>query len=362
MIRDLTLKSFRNYSEEKVSFQEGINVFLGKNGQGKTNLLEAVYFLGMLSSFRKADTNRMIKDGEEFFSIEGFFRDDHADSLIVEKGEKGWGKIGSDGRVYKKKTDYTGKIKMVVFSADDLELIEGSPDVRRRYMDRAYFNIFRKHLKYLKSFKKILKQRNLLLKRSYCDRHELDVWSEKLAFFAGKVVEGRIDLLEILNGKLKINHPFTGTDKISLKYMGKGISTEGLNNIENEILDKLLSMRKEEVYRKTTLVGPHRDDVSIIINGVKAKSFSSRGEMRSILLAIKTAEVEAYRYLCDKEPIVLLDDVASELDFDRRAHLFNYLRQREDQVLITTTEAENLPLLQCEKKNIYKVEKGKILH
>lgn len=362
MIREISLKSFRNYDDEKVSFQEGINVFLGKNGQGKTNLLEAVYFLGMLSSFRRADTSQLIKNGEDYFSIKGLFTDDHAESLIVEKGEKGWSKIGSDGKVYKKKTDYIGRVKMVVFSADDMELIEGPPDARRRYMDRVYFNIFRKHLKRLKTFKKILKQRNLLLKKAYCDRHELDVWSEKLAFFAGKVIEGRMELLEILNGKLKINHPFTSTDKISLKYVSKGISTAGPDNIEKDILDRLLGLRKEEQFRKTTLVGPHRDDVAIIINGMRAKAFSSRGEMRSILLAIKTAEVEAYREHCDRAPLVLLDDVASELDIDRRTHLFSYLRQRKDQVLITTTEAENLPLMDYEKKHIYKVEKGKILH
>ncbi|MDH3975994.1 MAG: DNA replication/repair protein RecF [Deltaproteobacteria bacterium] len=363
MITDLKIEHFRNYRQEKVSFKKGINVFLGKNGQGKTNLLEAVYVLGMLSSFRKTEAESLIREGESSFSIEGFFADDEASVLAVEKGLKGWKKIETDGCECVKKSDYIGRIKMVVFSPDEMELIQGSPDVRRKYLDRTYFHVTRSHLKNLKLYKRILTQRNLLLKRGLFKVQELDIWSERLAHAGAKVVEGRYDLVNIINRKLEIEQPFAKRDKISLNYLEKGKSDIRKKDEPGErLLDKLYRVRAEEIARKMTLVGPHRDDVEITINGEKARSFSSRGEMRSILLALKAAEVEIFRNVSSVKPLVMLDDVASELDIDRRRSLLDYLRHKGEQVLITTTEAENLPLMDREKRNIFKVHEGKILH
>lgn len=362
MITDIKIEQFRNYGQERVFFKKGINVFLGKNGQGKTNLLEAVYVLGMLSSFRKAETESLIREGESSFSIEGFFADDEAATLSVEKGLGGWKKIETDGYACSRKSDYIGRIKMVVFSPDEMELIQGSPEVRRKYLDRTYFHIVRSHLKNLKLYKRILAQRNLLLKRRLFKAAELDIWSERLAEAGAKIVDGRYDFIDILNSKLAVEQPFTGSDRISLRYLEKGRSAVKKGETKERLLDKLFKVRDEELARKMTLVGPHRDDVEITINDEKAKAFSSRGEMRSILLALKAAEMEIYRNISSVAPLVMLDDVASELDIDRRRSLLDYLRQKGEQVLITTTEAENLPLTDAEKGNIFKVHKGKILH
>lgn len=362
MIKELRLKRFRNYSAETICFNEGINVFLGRNGHGKTNLLEAVYFLGMLSSFRKADPSRMVKKGEESFSIEGFFLDDDASNLYLEKSRTGWSRLRADGIDYRKKTDYIGRIKMVVFSPDEMELIQGSPDIRRRYIDRTCFNVSRRHLKHLKIYKRILKQRNLLLKRGNFADDELDVWSEKLAEAGARVVEGRAGILKMLNEKLKMNHPFVGTDNVLLNYLGNIKPSADIKENEKRLFAKLLSLRQDERLRRMTLAGPHRDDVEIIVNGSVAKGFSSRGEMRSVLLALKAAEVEIYKDSGGRKPLILLDDVASELDIKRRHALLDYLRSKGEQVLITTTEADNLPLTESEKESIFKVEDGKIIH
>ncbi|MDT8316840.1 MAG: DNA replication/repair protein RecF [bacterium] len=362
MIKELRLKRFRNYSEEKICFNEGINVFLGRNGHGKTNLLEAVYFLGMLSSFRKADLSRMAKEGESTFSIEGFFLDDDASSLYLEKGKAGWSRLSADGIDYRKKTDYIGRIKMVVFSPDEMELIQGSPDIRRRYIDRTCFNVSRRHLKRLNAYKRLLKQRNLLLKRGRFSDDELDVWTEKLAEAGAGVIEGRRAILNMLNDRLKISHPFAGSDSVLLNYLGDIEPDEDLKKNEKKLFARLLTLRREERLRRMTLAGPHRDDVEILVNGSTVKGFSSRGEMRSVLLALKAAEVEIYKDSGGKKPLILLDDVASELDIDRRGLLLDYLRSKGEQVLITTTEAENLPLTASEKESIFKVEDGKIIH
>ena len=362
MITDIKIEGFRNYDQERVFLKEGINIFLGRNGQGKTNLLEAVYVLGMLSSFRKTETESLIREGESSFSIEGFFSDDEATTLLVEKGPRGWKKIEADGCECAKKSDYIGRVKMVVFSPDEMELIQGSPEIRRRYLDRTYFHVTRSHLKNLKLYKRILTQRNLLLKRRLFKTPELDVWSERLAEAGAKIIDGRYELVDILNRKLAIEQPFTGTDRISMSYLEKGKSAIKKGETKERLLDKLFRLRDEEIARKMTLVGPHRDDVEITINDEKAKAFSSRGEMRSILLALKAAEVEIYRNVSSVRPLVMLDDVASELDIDRRRSLLEYLRLKGEQVLITTTEAENLPLVDAEKKNIFRVEKGKLLH
>lgn len=362
MIRELHLKNFRNYRSEKITFKDGINIFCGRNGQGKTNLLEAIYVLGMLSSFRKAETSQMIKKGESFFFISGSFSDNETNTLYVEKDHKGWKRISVDGGDCKKKTDYIGKIRMVVFSPDEIELIQGSPESRRRYLDRTLFNLFPKHLRNLNAYKKVLRQRNLLLKKGSAGNPEFEIWSERLAAEGARIIQGRLELIRMLNDELKKNHPFLGTDRVSLRYLGGEATEKSDKKIEAEMLDKLSKVKKEERLKKMTLVGPHRDDFAISVNGIAAKSFSSRGEMRSILLALKTSETELYRSVRGKNPLILLDDVASELDVYRRKSLIDALRESETQVLITTTEKEGMPLFDSERGRILRVEDGRILH
>ncbi len=362
MIKEIHLHNFRNYIEERISFDEGINVFLGKNGQGKTNLLEAVYLLGMLSSFRKADAGQMINKGAPFFSVKGLFEGDEATTLAVERDHRGWRHISADGGACRRKTDYIGKIRMVVFSPDEMALIQGSPDGRRRYLDRTFFNLKRRHLSVLKAYNRVLRQRNLLLKRGRCDAKELGAWSERLAKEGAEVVKGRIEMVALLNSELEKRYSFLGEDEASLSYETSGYSLENGSGIEEALLDRLRQVQKEELMRKVTLAGPHRDDVLISMNGVPAKAFSSRGEMRSILLALKVAEVEIYRSLNGADTLILLDDVASELDVERRENLLAYLRAQGEQVLITTTEEENIPHLKASGNRVFRVERGKILH
>lgn len=362
MIREIHLRNFRNYQEEKVSFSSGINLFCGKNGHGKTNLLEAVYFLGMLTSFRKAETAQMIRNGEGQLSLKGFFSDDEAVTLSVKKDRGGWKKMSVDGGVYRKKSDYIGRVRMVAFSPDEMELIQGSPERRRRYIDRTSFNVCHSHLRRLNTYKRVLKHRNILLRGRSFSSKELDAWSEKLAHAGARIIRGRLELLNMLNKELGKSRPFLGADRVSLRYTGNYDIGEDQERIAARLLDRMTGMRREERLKRMTLVGPHRDDVEISVNGTPAKSFSSRGEMRSILLALKTAETEIYRAVWGRPPLILLDDVASELDFGRRVALLNYLRQSGRQVLITTTEPENIPLLETEKECVYMVERGRILN
>ena len=362
MIKEIRLDNFRNYGREEVFFNEGINLFCGRNGQGKTNLLEAVYFLGMLTSFRKAEAAQMIRKGEPCFSITGHFASDSTLTLSVEREQRGWKCISADGNIYRKKLDYLGKVRMVVFSPEEMELIQGSPDGRRRYLDRTYFNIHHNHLKQLKTYRKVLKHRNSLLKGGNFQKQELDAWSERLAHSGARVIKGRLELVRMINERLAKSHPFIGTDRVSLKYLGTCGTREDTERLSADILDGLSKVRKEEYRRGMTLAGPHRDDVEIGINGCVAKNFSSRGEMRSVLLALKTAEMEIYRSVWDENPLILLDDFASELDVERRKTLIDYLRNRGEQVLLTTTEADNIPLLPKEKNNVFHVKDGKILH
>lgn len=359
MIKELYLRNFRNYSEARISFSSGINLFCGENGQGKTNLLEAVYLLGMLSSFRKAEAASMVKKGEETFSISGDFAGDGAYNLLLEKGSRGWKKISANGSLYKKKLDYLGKVRMVVFSPDEIELIQGSPDGRRRYIDRTCFNTSHHYLKQLKNYRRVLKQRNILLKKGIFRGEEFGAWTEKLALTGAKIVKERSILIERLNGKLSESHPFLGTDNIKLRYVGACTGDE--SDLSKCLLGKLEGSSNEERCRRTTVSGPHRDDIEISVNGTTAKSFSSRGEMRSILLALKTAETALYDDIWGESPLVLLDDVASELDIGRRSALVSFLREKGSQVLMTTTEAENIPLFGNNEDTLFRVSEGKII-
>lgn len=362
MIREIHLRNFRNYEEEKVIFNSGINLFCGKNGHGKTNLLEAVYFLATLDSFRKAESAQMIRRGEELLTVKGLFYDGHATTLSVEKDLKGWRKISIDGELYRKKSDYIGRIRMVAFSPDEVALIQGSPEERRRYLDRTFFNVHRSHLKDLNVYRRILRQRNILLKRGGWRSRELDAWSERLARAGAVVIRGRMDLLDMLNSELARDYSFMERVRVSLEYRSTCPVDGSMENIEKGILDALRKVRGEEEKRRTTLAGPHRDDVAILIDGHAAKGFSSRGEMRSILLALKSAETELFRKRWGKNPLILLDDVLSELDAGRRKALLGHLRENGKQVLITATEAENIPLPGSEKVGVYRIEKGKVFH
>jgi len=360
MIEELYLRNFRNYGEARLRFSSGINLFCGENGQGKTNLLEAVYLLGMLSSFRKAEAASMVKKGEESFSISGEFAGDAACHLMLEKGTRGWKKISANGNLYRKKLDYLGKVRMVVFSPDEIELIQGSPEGRRRYIDRTCFNTSHHYLKQLKNYRRVLKQRNILLKKGVFRGEEFGAWTERLALAGAKIVMERSGLIERLNRKLSEGHPFLGTDSIELRYVGNCTGDE--MDVSQGLLDGLVSSNNEERYRRTTVSGPHRDDIEISVNGSVAKSFSSRGEMRSVLLALKTAETELYDDTWGESPLILLDDVASELDTGRRSALVSYLREKGNQILMTTTEAENIPLFGNKEDTFFRVSEGKITH
>lgn len=357
MIKALSLSNFRNYGKAEVSFSGGINLFCGENGQGKTNLLEAVYMLGMLSSFRKADPSMMVKKGERSFKISGDFSGAGAGRLLLEKGERGWKSICADGISYRKKLDYLGKVRMVVFSPDEIDLIQGSPEGRRNYLDRTCFNLNHHHLRHLKAYRRVLKHRNNLLKRGVFRGEEYDAWTERLALTGAKVVSGRIEFIDRLNEKLSESHPFLERDRVSLAYSGPVC---GAKDPERLILEALSASSGEERARRVTVAGPHRDDVEIGVNGIVAKSFSSRGEMRSILLSLKTAETSLYREAWDEAPLILLDDVASELDIGRRKALIEYIRSGDSQVLMTTTEAENIPLFGKGEDTLFMVSHGMV--
>ncbi|MBE9536253.1 MAG: DNA replication/repair protein RecF [Proteobacteria bacterium] len=360
MIEELYLRNFRNYGEARLSFSSGINLFCGENGQGKTNLLEAIYLLGMLSSFRKAEAASMVKKGEETFCISGDFTGDGAYKLLLEKGPRGWEKISANGSLYRKKLDYLGKIRIVVFSPDEIELIQGSPEGRRRYIDRTCFNTSHHYLKQLKNYRRVLKQRNILLKKGIFRGEEFGTWTERLALAGAKIVKERAALIEKLNQKLSEGHPFLGTDSIKLRYVGTCTGDE--MDVSQGLLDKLTSSSHVERCRRTTVSGPHRDDIEISVNGTVAKAFSSRGEMRSVLLALKTAETALYDDIWGESPLILLDDVASELDIGRRSALISFLREKGNQVLMTTTEAENIPLFGNKEDTLFRVSEGKIIH
>ena len=360
MITELCLRNFRNYGEAKLNFSSGINLFCGENGQGKTNILEAVYLLGMLSSFRKVEAASMVKKGEETFSISGEFAGEVSCRLMLEKGLLGWKKISANGSLYRKKLDYLGKVRIVVFSPDEIELIQGSPEGRRRYIDRTCFNTCHHYLKQLKNYRRILRQRNILLKKGVFRGEEFGAWTERLALAGAKIVKERSVIIERLNRKLSESHPFLGTDNIKLRYVG--ICTGDEKDVSGVLLDKLAGSKNEERCRRTTVSGPHRDDIEISVNGTVAKSFSSRGEMRSVLLALKTAETALYDDIWGESPLVLLDDVASELDTGRRSALVSFLREKGTQVLMTTTEAENIPLFGNSSDTLFRVSEGKIIH
>lgn len=364
-LKKLHIFSFRNIEKAELLPSERFNVFAGNNAQGKTNILESIYLLGTMKSFRMARNADLIKTGSRYSLLRGWADRDgivREISLSIEHSGK---KAKVDNKAVSKPSDFFGCLNMVVFSPEDIGMVRGLPELRRRYLDRAIFSGDIGYLSAHQQYYKILKNRNCLLKSGMTAG--LDVWSERLAEAGARLILTRaVYLKEISELLAQFYAKIAGPGHQARVGYHSGVTITDLPNasvgvIRANLLDALTKNSFEEKRRGTTLSGPHRDDIDLSLNGRMLKLHGSQGEQRSFVLALKMAEIQLVKLKHGSPPVLLLDDMTSELDGDRNRNFMEFLKSKEMQVFITTTSVNNLGLAGTNNFTVFPVQEGNIL-
>lgn len=336
-IKDLTLHSYRNHINANFHFTEGINVIDGANTVGKTNLVEAVYFCGFGKSPKSVKDKDLVTWGHNeariSLTLKKKYRGGKIEALISANGQK---RIAVDNAGITRLAELVGYLNVVYFSPDEMKLIKESPSERRRFLDIALSGQSRQYLYDLSDYMKILNNRNALLKTQTgkCLDNTLPIWDLQLAKKGGEIIRKRQEFVEALSPIVEQTYSNIAKNgeilKISYDCDAK------LDDPENSILDALLSAREKDIRLGYTTVGPHRDDLAVRINDIDIRSFGSQGQQRTAALAIKLAEVKSVEEKLKEKPVLILDDVLSELDPSRRENLLAIASNT--QTLLTCTD------------------------
>ena len=341
-IKNLVLKNFRNYSDEKFEFSDGMNVLYGKNAQGKTNCAEAVFYLCTGTSPRTRREKQLIKTGADFADISCACVGRYGEVEISAKICDGGREVKVNGNRITRNADLMGNIFAVFFSPQELRLIQDGPDERRRFLNVSISQLSRQYYVALARYNKILEQRNNLLKNRDIEvvLETLPVWDAQLCKYAAIVAKSRADYISKLQPLAAEAHSYLtdGAEELSLAPDRKYADTE--EEIEKRLFSELSDNYDRDIRLGFTASGPHRDDLDVKIDGVSAKNFASQGQTRTAALAIKLAEVSVFKEACGEYPVLILDDVMSELDLPRRKKLVG--RTDGLQTIITCTHAERV--------------------
>lgn len=345
-IKSVKLVSFRNYDYQIVDFPMQITLVSGTNGQGKTNLVESVVVAATTKSPRTSNMSELVKDGSAETLVEILldrkFGQMNLSFTINAKGEK---KFFINSNPVSKMSDVFGNLVVVYFSPDDLKIVSASPDKRRDFMDTDISELSGSYYNLIQRYNKVLLQRNKLLKTER-DRAlllaQIGVWDEQLAQIASLIIKTRKSFIEKLKvpAKEALKYISSSKDDLEIEYVGvKGTSAE---EIKEELLKSLKFNLERDIELGYTSVGPHRDDIYFGLNGKDARNFASQGQQRSIVLALKFAELEIFEKELGEEPILVLDDVFSELDTTRQRRL--YEKMSKYQAIITGTQFKFKPV------------------
>ncbi len=360
-ISKIRAQNFRNIESCDIDFKEGVNLLYGNNAQGKTNVIEAIYYFSRGKSFRMATDEELKKIGEDGFFISLDFAGDKRKQSLAYRTYLQEKKKYRNGAEEKKMTDMIGHFRAVLFFPEHLYLVKEGPSGRRDFLDVGISQIKPVYLNIYSQYQKLLKNRNSIIKDAqkglYYDRDMLDAFSEGMAQKASYINDARVEYLRDIERYAKdiLLEISDGKEELSLEYVSNiddnSASREEKENLYKKILTQNL---QKEISAGCSLYGIHRDDIEIKINGISAKSYASQGQQRSIVLALKLAEGEVSREKTGEYPVFLFDDVLSELDEKRRAYVLS--EKEKKQIIISACDKSEFKDINT---NIIKVENGK---
>lgn len=367
-IKKLVLRNFRNYRELKLNLNSHLNIFVGNNAQGKTNILEAIYLLATTKSFRATKEIEMIKHQEMRALISGTVEREatHVLEIILDTSAPKSIKYNTTETTPK---NFIGNFNVVLFTPEDLYLVKGSPSQRRRFLDQEISQVDAVYRNLLSDFQKVLHHRNSLLKeiaKKNGDQSLLEIWDQQLVDLGSKLMVKRANMIHKLGLLSRLMHRklSDGNEELVLEYnpffsQGKYDGDYSYSNIKKMFVFELDRNKAEELKRGYSLVGPQRDDFRFLINNLDAKIFGSQGQQRTAVLACRLGELEYMKSETGIYPVILLDDVMSELDESRKHFLMNLLRYKVQTIITTTSISDFTPEL-LNNSSIFTVETGKV--
>lgn len=365
-IEELKLIHYRNYENESIKINNGINIIMGENAQGKTNLIEAMFFLSRGYSHRASNVAELAQWDHDDFFMNASVVSAGVKHILTAKSHLGKRQFLLDGKV-KKREKINGIFNTILFEPDDLKIVKEGPDKRRRFLNQEISGFRPEYHFILRDYEKILNQRNSLLKNIQYEpslETTLDVWDEQLVQVGSRLMNHRIRYLHRLNREANDLHKILslGKENLSLYYQNNIIdSLEDMSQIKNIYKKRLESSRDEEISRGSTLYGPHVDDMIIQINGKDARRYGSQGQQRSAAISLKLSQIEIYYDNTGEYPVVLLDDIFSELDENRRKSIITLLNKT--QAFITCTEDIFTKSEEKPKENhIIEIHQGKAIN
>lgn len=366
-LEKLELKHFRNYEDVNVAFSPQVNVLIGKNAQGKTNLLESIYVLAMARSHRTSNDREMVTFKKDAALIRGEvyqrLGNTKLELLISRKGKKAKVNHLEKARL----SQYIGQLNVILFAPEDLALVKGAPSVRRRFIDMEFGQIDALYLHTLTEYRAVLRQRNKYLKelqtKKATDKVYLEILSEQLSESGSQIIFKRLEFLQelekyadklhnqITQGKEHLQFQYESTLK---EYQGKSVL-----ELKQSLIEQYKTMMDKEIFQGTTLLGPHRDDVRFMLNDKNVQVYGSQGQQRTAALSVKLAEIDLMKEKTHEYPILLLDDVLSELDGARQTHLLKTI-QNKVQTFLTTPGLSDVAQQLINKPKIFRIDNGKI--
>ena len=354
------MKNYRNYDELVLDFNDNLNIIIGDNAQGKTNLLESIYVLAVTKSFLSINDKNLIMFDSRYSLVKGSLNNntsfDELEVLISEAGKI----VKINKKEIKKLSDYISKLNVIIFSSDSIRIFKDSPMSRRKYFNIQISQINKIYLSNLSNYNLLLRQRNEFLKiidiHKKNDMDYLDVLDEKYINLSLNIYDYRKKYIDLVNKYIdNIFYSITGIKELKLVY------SSNIDGFDKDLFkDKLRSNLNREIQYKSTFLGPNRDDYFFELGGKNLSLYGSQGQIRSAVLALKLAEVKLFTDVLSDTPILLLDDIFSELDITKRNNIVKYL-SNEVQTIVTTTDIENIEEKIRKKANVYKIKNGKII-
>jgi DNA replication and repair protein RecF len=335
--------NFRNLAGS-LTFSPGLNILVGDNGQGKTSWLEAIYLLASTRSFRTARAQEGIRFNESFAIVKGFVRESPEITRELQVSIEGTTKLLLVNGKKEPASRYLGQLHAVVFNTDALEIVRGQPEARRRFLDEGIISLHPPFVQTFSDYNRVIKQKNSLLQQARDEEQPIEKvgealapWNDQLVNLAARIHRGRVRFVERLNEVLAKR--LFGSEEITIRYISALEGKGDLSNYETLVSERLKLRVHAEVVAGHSLIGTHRDDLEILLDGHEIRRFGSAGQQRSALLLLQLANIEVYRSTRGEYPLFLLDDIDAELDFGRIDQLLKYLNKKTQTFASTSKES-----------------------
>ncbi|MBQ9181697.1 MAG: DNA replication/repair protein RecF [Bacilli bacterium] len=363
LIKNIELSNFRNYKKLKLDFSPNINIIYGQNAQGKTNLLESIYYLSKLKSHRISNDSHLIREDSIKLNLKGVVINNSIETkyeIILSDNEK---KFKIDNDIIKKISDYVSNIDTIIFYPEDLEIIKGSPGIRREYINDELSQLYINYYKILSDYNKLLKMKNDYLKNN---NYNIDINYLKIlnSYFIDKgviIYRMRKKFIDKINEYCNnIFKTIMGLAGFSLQYIPSiDFDFNDIDNMKKIFKEEIEKNQADEFRLKTSIVGPHRDDINFCLNNKDLKKYGSQGQQRIAVLCMKLSEIEIFKKYKNSTPILLLDDIFSELDDSKKNNLLKYINN-DIQVIITTTDLNKISKKILKNSKLIEINSGKI--